>query len=63
MIDKRDKNQLFILDSDNSAVRNVTVNSRVAGTFVQSDSLKVIKGITQEEESGEIGRASCRERV
>ena len=54
VIDKRDKNQLFIVDSDNSAVRNVTVNSRVAGTFVQSDSLKVIKGITQEEESGDL---------
>ena len=54
VIDKRDKNQLFIVDSDNSAVRNVTVNSRVAGTFVQSDSLKYIRGITQEEESGDL---------
>ena len=54
VIDKRDKNQLFITDFFNSAVRNVTVNSRVAGTFVQSDSLKVIKGITQEEESGDL---------
>ena len=54
VIDKRDKNQLFITDFFNSAVRNVTVNSRVAGTFVQSDSLKYIKGITQEEESGDL---------
>ena len=54
VIDKRDKNQLFITDDLNSAVRNVTVNSRVAGTFVQSDSLKYITGITQEEESGDL---------
>ena len=54
VIDKRDKNQLFITDFFNSAVRNVTVNSRVAGTFVQSDSLKYITGITQEEESGDL---------
>ena len=54
VIDKRDKNQLFITDDLNSAVRNVTVNSRVAGTFVQSDSLKYIRGITQEEESGDL---------
>ena len=54
VIDKRDKNQLFITDFFNNAVRNVTVNSRVAGTFVQSDSLKYIKGITQEEESGDL---------
>ena len=54
VIDKRDKNQLFIADSSNAAVRNVTVNSRVAGTFVQSDSLKYIRGITQEEKSGDL---------
>ena len=54
VIDKRDKNQLFITDFFNSAVRNVTVNSRVAGTFVQSDSLKYIRGITQEEKSGDL---------
>ena len=54
VIDKRDKNQLFITDFFNNAVRNVTVNSRVAGTFVQSDSLKYITGITQEEESGDL---------
>ena len=54
VIDKRDKNQLFITDFFNSAVRNVTVNSRVAGTFVQSDSLMTIAGITQEEKSGDL---------
>ena len=54
VIDKRDKNQLFITDFFNNAVRNVTVNSRVAGTFVQSDSLKYIRGITQEEKSGDL---------
>ena len=54
VIDKRDKNQLFITDFFNNAVRNVTVNSRVAGTFVHSDSLTGILGITQEEESGDL---------
>ena len=54
VIDKRDKNQLFITEYSNAAVRNVTVNSRVAGTFVQSDSLKYIRGITQEEKSGDL---------
>ena len=54
VIDKRDKNQLLITDFANNAVRNVTENSRVAGTFVWSDSLKYIIGITQEEESGDL---------
>ena len=54
VIDKQDKNQLFIADSSNAAVRNVTVNSRVAGTFVQSDSLKYIRGITQDEKIGDL---------
>ena len=54
VIDKQDKNQLFITDIFSSAVRNVTVNSRVAGTFVQSDSLEYIRRITQEEESGDL---------
>ena len=54
VIDKRDKNQLFITDSGNAAVRTVDVNSRVADTFVESDSLKDIRGITQEEESGDL---------
>ena len=54
VIDKQDKNQLFIADSDNSAVRIVNVNSQVAGTFVQSDSLDDIRAITQEEKSGDL---------
>ena len=54
VIDKRDKNQLFITDYRNSAVRTENANSRVVGTFVWSDSLKYIKGITQEEESGDL---------
>ena len=54
VIDKRDKNQLFITDYRNSAVRTVNVTSKVADTFVQSDSLKYIKCITQEEESGDL---------
>ena len=54
VIDKRDKNQLFITDYRNSAVRTVNANSRVVGTFVWSDSLKYIRGITQEEESGDL---------
>ena len=54
VIDKRHKNQLFISDYFNSAVRNVTVNSRVVGTFVKTDSLFKIRGITQEEKSGDL---------
>ena len=54
VIDKRDKNQLFITDYLNSAVRTVVVDSRVVGTFVWSDSLKYIIGLTQEEESGDL---------
>ena len=54
VIDKRDKNQLFIADFYNSAVRNVNMSSRVADTFVQSDSLSSIRCITQEEESGDL---------
>ena len=41
-------------DLANKAVRIVNVTSRVADTFVQSDSLKYIRGITQEEESGDL---------
>ena len=54
VIDKRDKNQLFITDYRNSAVRIVNVNSRFADTFVQSDSLRYSRGITQEEKSGDL---------
>ena len=51
MIDKRDKNQLLITDYYNAAVRTVNVMSQVVGTFVKSDSLLYIRGITQEEKS------------
>ena len=54
VIDQRDKNQLLITDSGDDAVRTVDVNSQVAGTFVWSDSLKYIRGITQEEDSGDL---------
>ena len=54
VLDKRDKNQLLILDPNNLAVRTVNVSSRVVDTFVWSDSLKYIRGITQEEESGDL---------
>ena len=54
VIDKLNKNQLFIADSANNAVRTVVADSRVVGTFVWSDSLKHIRCITQEEESGDL---------
>ena len=52
VIDKRDKNQLFIIEL--AAVRTVDVMSRAVGTFVKSDSLQYIRGITQEEKSGDL---------
>ena len=51
VMDQRDKNQLLITDSSNNAVRTVDVMSRAAGTFLKSDSLRYIRGITQEEKS------------
>ena len=54
VMDQRDKNQLLITDYWNSAVRTVDVKSRVVGTFVKSDSLYYIRGITQEEKSGDL---------
>ena len=54
VIDKRDKNQLLITDHWNKAVRTVDVMSQVVGTFVMSDSLRYIIGITQEEKSGDL---------
>ena len=54
VLDKRDKNQLLIVDPDNLAVRTVNVSSRVVDTFVESDSLQYIRRITQEEKSGDL---------
>ena len=54
VIDQRDKNQLLIADIGNAAVRTVDVMSRVVGTLVKSDSLERIRGITQEEKSGDL---------
>ena len=54
MIDKRDRNQLLITDLWNAAVRTVNVSSRVVGTIVKSDSLDYIRGITQDEKSGDL---------
>ena len=54
VIDQRDKNQLFITDYWNKAVRTVDVMSQAAGTFVKFDLLDYIKGITQEEKSGDL---------
>ena len=54
VMDQRDKNQLLITDSGNAAVRTVDVKSQVVGTFVKSDSLDYIRGITQEEKSGDL---------
>ena len=53
VIDKRDKNQLLIVDRGNAAVRTVNVVSLAAGTFVKSDSLDTMRGITQDEKSGD----------
>ena len=52
--DQRDKNQLLITDSGNAAVRTVGVRSQDVGTFVKSDSLSRIRGIIQEEKSGDL---------
>ena len=54
VLDKRDKNQLLIVDQASRAVRTVNVSSRVVGTYVQSDSLHYIRGITQEEKRGDL---------
>ena len=54
VIDQKDKNQLLITDDWNAAVRTVDVMSRAAGTFVKSDPLSRIIGITQEEKSGDL---------
>ena len=54
VLDKRDKNQLLILDPNNLAVRTENVRSRVVDTFVESDSLQYIRRITQEEKSGDL---------
>ena len=54
VMDKRDKNQLLITDHYNKAVRTVDVMSQAVGTFVKSDSLYGITGITQEEKSGDL---------
>ena len=54
VMDQRDKNQLLITDSGNTALRTVDVKSRAVSTFLKSDSLLEIAGITQEEESGDL---------
>ena len=54
VMDKRDKNQLLITDYNNKAVRTVDVKSQVVGTFVRSDLFLYIRGITQEEKSGDL---------
>ena len=54
VIDKRDKYQLFIVDRYNKAVRTVNVISRVVQTLVESNSFFAIRGITQEEKSGDL---------
>mgnify|MGYP001803281123 CR=1 FL=1 len=54
VVDQRDKSQLLITDNCNKAVRTVHVMSQAVGTFVKSDSLSGIKGITQEEKSGDL---------
>ena len=51
---KRDKNQLLINDVWNAAVRTVGVRSQAVGTFVKSDSLKNIRGITQDGKNGDL---------
>ena len=52
--DKRNEHQLLITDSDNRAVRTVDVHSQAVSTFVKSDSFEKIRGITQEEKSGDL---------
>ena len=54
MIDQRYKNQLLITDNSNYAVRTVDVMSKDVGTFVESDSLVYIAGITKDEKSGDL---------
>ena len=54
VIDKRDQNRLLITAYWNTALRTVNVMSQVVGTFVMSDSLQFIIGITQEEKSGDL---------
>ena len=52
--DKRDKNQLLITDYRKAALRTVDVKSQSVGTFVKSNSLYNITGLTQEEKSGDL---------
>ena len=54
LIDQRDMNQLLITDNSNYAVRTVDVMSSDVGTFIESDSLVFITGITQDEKSGDL---------
>ena len=54
VIDKRNKNQLLIVDRYNKSVRTVNVSSRVVDTFVESDSLQYIRSITQDQKSGDV---------
>ena len=48
VIDRRGKYQLLITDHWNKAVRTVDVKSQFVGTFVRSESLWAIIGITQD---------------
>ena len=54
MIDRRGKYQLLITDHWNKAVRTVDVKSQIVGTFVRSESLWAIIGITQDGKSGDL---------
>ena len=54
VMDQRDKNQLLIVDQNNRAVRTVNVKSQIVGTFVRSESLWAMIGITQDEKSGDL---------
>ena len=54
VIDRREKYQLLITDHWNKAVRTVDVKSQIEGTFVRSESLWAIIGITQDGRSGDL---------
>ena len=54
VIDTRGKYQLLITDHWNAAVRTVDVMSQAVSTFVKDDTLDDIRGITQEEKSGDL---------
>ena len=49
-IDRMDNNQLLVTDHHNNAVRTVTIDTRIVGTFAQSPSLEHIESLTQHPE-------------